>query len=198
MTNGSTTDFLDLPLNTSQQLRIRARVGNGAPAETALATTISTGVWYYLVARFISATNRRLSVYRADGFVEHAQNTTSTTPTGLSSEKHGQLATETNLFNGLIAERWTANADIQADGGQLNEDLLRQLAFRGPFSIPQLSGLLVDYRSFRRGLGSDQDSAGDFSPTRQRLRQEWSNNGALLAQHPPLLNTDTSFQAVMI
>jgi len=94
----------------------------------------------------------------------------------------------TFFLNGLIAEYWLTNTDIQPDGAQLDDNLLRQLAYGGPFSVPHIAKDLIEYRSFRKVIESDQDEApGDEVYWGGAGRQVWTNtNGVRRGPHPPL------------
>lgn len=145
--------------------------------------------WNFVVARYISATNRRLSVLLSTGLTEHVQSVTSITPNAAAnaSSLGGTSASTRTLFlDGLIAEHWITNSDIQADGLALTDNLLRQLAYFGPFSVPRLAKNIVDYRSLRSSLGSDQDNLSDYYSNGGR-RKIWTNiNGVIRGFHPQL------------
>jgi hypothetical protein len=91
-------------------------------------------------------------------------------------------------FDGNVAEFWYTNTDIQPDGAQLDGNLLRQLAYGGPFSVPHIAGDILEYRSFRKVIESDQDEAvGDEVYWGGAGRQVWTNtNGVTRGPHPPL------------
>lgn len=79
---------------------------------------------------------------------------------------------------------WYTNTDIQADGEQLQDSTLRQLAFGGPFSLPHIARDIIAYRSFEDCLDSSQDRPG--SVYHRGARQVWTNtNGVTLGPHPP-------------
>lgn len=83
----------------------------------------------------------------------------------------------------MIAEFWCTNTDIQADGGQLDNTFLSQLAFGGPFSVPHVASAVVEYRSFRvhPSLNDPYETYSDYGG------QTWTNNGAATTgPHPPL------------
>lgn len=148
---------------------------------------VTANAWQYILVRFISATNRRISVLRSDGSTGHAQSTTSKTPTSgnLVAEEIGAISTA-NFFDGIIAEYWKTNTDIQPDGAQLENELLSELAYDGPFSIPHIAKDLIDYRSLHEGLSSDEDEQGEsyFGPLGL---QTWTKvNAPILGAHPPL------------
>lgn len=150
--------------------------------------TVVQDRWHYIIGRFISATNRRIDFLQADGAFFSGQQTTSRVPTGIDTMALAsrEINVPLEFFSGAIAEFFVANIDIQADGAILNERLLRQLAYGGPFSVQHIAKNIVDYRALRSSLGSDQDVADewDFGGTG---KQGWSSvNGVTLGTHPPL------------
>lgn len=150
--------------------------------------TVVANKWFYVVARFINATNARMSVLSLDGISGNCQCVISSTTSGMTTGSIGAscLTTATVFMDGLIAEFWQANNDIQPDGLALSESTLKRLAFMGPFSIPRVADSLVDYRSLRRAIGSEQDQFPDFFGN-IRQKQVWvNNNGVIRGAHPPL------------
>lgn len=169
--------------------RFASRAG-GVNVNADTATAVVTGAWSFLVARGISATNRRLAVLNPNGSVSHAQNTTSSTPSGLDIMTVGagrDSAAATGFLNGTVAELTIWNVDIQSDGGQMNEDMLRQLAYGGPFSLTHVSHAIREYRSLFQ-LGPSAGEVGGEVYTGAGLgTQNWSNVGTTLGGiHPPL------------
>ena len=151
--------------------------------------TVVVNTFYYVIGRGVSATNRWLAVLTPIGTI-HAQNTTSRTPSGLDNMTIGNLkrTSNNNFCDARIAEFWCTATDIQADGAQLDDNLLRQLAYGGPFSVPNVAANLLEYRSFRKVIESDQDEApGDELYWGGAGRQVWTNtNGVTRGPHPPL------------
>lgn len=165
---------------------IAIRAG-GSLATSAIAT-LSPNQWHFLVGRFISSTNRRFSVLFPDGSISHAQNTSSNSPSGIDAMSLGCNASATpfNFMTGSIGEFWITNTDIQDDGTQLNDDLIRQLAYGGPFSVPHIASNVIDYRSLRKHPTSDGDELGEVYDGAFG-RQTWTNTGgATIGPHPPL------------
>jgi hypothetical protein len=153
---------------------------------TATAMTFST--WSYIVARFISATNRRLSIMHSTGLIEHVQATLSLTPTSINVLTLGALNISTGLTGflaGRIGEFWYTDKDIQADGGQLNNDFLRQLAFNGPYALPHVDMTIAEYHALRSALpdqpkGDEIDYEGRFGV------RTWTNTATTVSAHPSL------------
>lgn len=159
---------------------------------------VTLNQWAFCVARFISISNRRLTVLEGNGTITGVQHTAAGS---LLATKYGigarVVSPVVEFFGGRIAEFWMTDTDIQPDGTALNNDTLRQLAHGGPFSMPHVAANLVDYRSLRTALSSDQDNASDYFNGNSG-RQTWTNLGATRAAHPPLAagykqNTPPSF-----
>jgi hypothetical protein len=166
-----------------------AAQAGGTSNTAALATVVVAQTWNFLVARAISATNRKIAALYSTGATEHATSATSRAPAGLDTMTLGALSTSAGIlepWDGRIGEFWLTNTDIQADGAQLLGSTLQQLAYGGPFSIPHIAKDIVEYRSFRKHPVSDGDLAtevfhGKFG------RQTWTNtNGVTIGAHPPL------------
>lgn len=186
----SSTDFLQL----SQSAANAWEIGGATTISLSLvsAGVVTANQWAYVVGRWISATNRRLSVLQFDGSTAFAQDTVSraTVPPGNINigRRHGNGIDI--WFSGLVAEFWVTNSDIQADGAQLQDSTLRQLARDGPFSVPHILKDIVDYRSLRYAMGSDQDIQPDYY-LGNKGRQTWTNiNGVTRGVHPPLSRPD--------
>jgi hypothetical protein len=168
-------------LNNGAGFIIRAVDGAGQAVSGAIGT-ITANSWHYVVARYISATNRRIAVLQPDGLIAHGQNTTSKAPSASNQLGLGCQADSVpdSFFDGAIAEFWMADYDIQADGAQLQDRLVRQLAYGGPFSVPYI----VEYRAMRSGPlveTSNESFQGKFT------RRTWVNtNSVTTGPHPPL------------
>lgn len=128
---------------------------NSGSSTAATITDVAAGTWYYIICRSISVTNRRLAVLNsATGLIEHAQDTGSIS---FSAATTLYLNTVINNAGGgagsfsdqVVAELWYTQTDIQADGLQLSDHLLRQLAYGGPFSVPHVASSVLEYRSLR-------------------------------------------------
>lgn len=158
---------------------------SGGTSGSTNVTTLAATVWSFCLARFISATSRRLSVLDATGRVSHGQNTTSVTPSGPNAVSLGRtpLSTPSFALGGRLAEFWWTDTDVQADGAQTQDALVRQLAFGGPFSVSHVAARLIEYHAMLSHPVSDRVGEvyhGKFG------RQAWVNNGAILAPHCPL------------
>ena len=147
---------------------------------------INANTWNFVVGRFISATNRRVGVLHSTSVISHASGTTSRAPTGANEIRvSGHAASAvTNAMDGRVAEWWYATADVQPDGAQIQDQLLRALAFGGPFSVPAIAKNIVEYRSFRT-----HPTCGDLNEIYfggGSTAAPWTNTGgATIEAHPP-------------
>lgn len=162
---------------------------NDTTDKDATTGTVAANRWFYLVVRYVSSTNRRISVLDPSGTASHAQNTTSCALAGVNRMNIGAFQSNGaagTFFDGHIAEFFVCNADIQLDGAQLQDATLRQLAYLGPFSIPNVAASLLEYRSFYSTQGQDTNNAVEvYCPG--RAPQAWVNNaGVKVGLHPPL------------
>src|SRR5882757_96238 len=187
--DSASTNSFSLEVNTSNQFEIECNGGTSIAIVTT--PTFTSGNWYYLVGRFISATNRRLVVLSFDGAIGSISSVVNTTPTGLINMALGGDArtTAVNWFTGNVAEWWITNTDIQPDGTALSNQTLAKLAYNGPFSVPIVANNLVDYRPLRYELGSEEDSGLDYYQGRLG-RKNWVNtNGVTVGPHTPLITS---------
>ena len=170
---------------TAQDLKFFAYDGVDFPsAEISIAT--QGGSWSFVVMRGISATNRRLAVIKFDGAPAHAQSTTDVTLTAPATHMSIGAAADGTInspFDGLVGEFWYTDKDIQEDGAELDNSLLRQLAYRGPFSVPHIKKDIIEYRSFRTrtiNAYAPETYFGKLGP------QTWTNtNGVTIGPHVP-------------
>lgn len=167
---------------------IGTAAGGAASNANAGVGSLVANTWHYVIGRFISNTNRRISAMLQDGSIVHAQNTTNLTPTITTMVVGARIqgGAYSQHFRGSIAEMWICSADVQADTGQLNDNTLRQLAYGGPFTNSRVMNNLVEYRSFRTMIeGADQIGESWWV-----TQPQWSAAGGggsfITAPHPPL------------
>jgi hypothetical protein len=169
---------------------IASSMANGV--ERTATSTVSgvNGQWVFALARFISDSNRWISILNRAGQSEHIQNTTSNVMSAvLDNICIGARNVTTPVYtSGTIAEVWYTDADIWPDPSSAIDDMIfRQIAFKGPFSIPELSDSIVEYRSLRKSIDSTTDEAGDGNVYSRVGLQTWTQtNSPILSQHPPL------------
>lgn len=182
---GTNSNYLKLGFENHVNFMIAAQAAGSQTITTFGNPAAST--WFFVLARFISATNRRGACLNGNSnLIEHGNNSTSRNPTGLSTMALGRLEqlTPSEPLGGRIAEFWYTNTDVQADGAQINNDLMRQLAYGGPFSVPHVAAAVQEYRSLRSdplGLGAPTEN---YAPG---ARQTWTlTNAPTAAPHPPL------------
>lgn len=185
----SVTEYWAVYKNSSNILVQNVNAGAGY-SEIASTNAIGDNQWTYVLVRIISATNRRFNVLHWNGVIDSVQSTTSRSPASIDRVCLGMsdYSTPDSPMDGSIAEYFMANVDVHRGGGAIPATYLRQIAYGGPFSVPFIERNLVDYRSFRQSLTSDQDNAYDYHLGGQRpVRQVWTNvNGATLGPHVPL------------
>ena len=157
--------------------------GSATSAASTL-STVSSGGWNYMVSRHVGNASRRISLINDNG-ISNGSNTTSITST-LTTINIGMLMSgRENYFDGLIAEWWFATGDLYAVGGNTDSDLLWRLAYLGPFSAEPVASNLIEYRSFRQGIGSNQDVAGEVF--QRGSPRAWVTSGSpRIGEHPPL------------
>lgn len=148
----------------------------------AVAGTAVANSWSFVVARLISATNRRLAVLNPTGATSHAQDTVSNAISGVTTLDIGGGFIGL-YWNGLVARYWMTNTDIQPDAAQLQDGTLRQLAYGGPFSVPHIAGDILEYRSFRKH--PTRDEVGEVYYGSKGM-QTWALTGATTGIDPPL------------
>lgn len=183
---GVTNHYLAFQSNSSL-LRAGAAAGGSVSSATAGTDSVAANQWSFGIARFISATNRRIAALHPAGDVSQASTSTSRNPTGMDSQGIGMVVASTpiNPWDGLIGEFWLTNTDIGNGIGDLDVALVRQLAYGGPFSVPHLANDIVEYRSLRHHPVSDGDNLNEVFHGKDR--QVWTNvAGATTGFHPPL------------
>jgi hypothetical protein len=182
----NTTHFFSLSWTTGAPgvTSINAAAGGATAAGSTSTPQIPTSRWVFMIGRFINATNRRLAFMITGSLnvplINHGSNVTSTSPvvdTGYIGCRGG--STPSLFHNGLVAEYWMTDTDIQPDGLQLSNETVRHLARRGPFSLPHIASRVIDYRSFRTAVSSNEDCAPDYF-VGSKGRQNWVNvNGVI-------------------
>jgi hypothetical protein len=155
---------------------------------TITGATVALNQWHYVLFRAFSAANYWLSVLPNTGAVSRVQSTTSKSPAALDRAAIGcYLSTAGapgNQMNGMIAEFFQTDTDVQGDGLTTDIGLLHQIAYRGPFSLPNIVNDIVDYRSFRSPPSGERHGE---SYAGKKGRQVWTpTNGPTLEAHCPL------------
>jgi hypothetical protein len=182
-TTGS--QYIQVGQNDSNQAELALAAGGAV--DRAVTGTFILNSWNYVVARFYSATSRRIDLLSATGIATSQTDATNRAfPTGATTITVGNYAgSSTTLHHdGLIAEVFYTSSTIQADAAALNVPMLRQLAYGGPFSVPHVASEVSEYRSLRSDpiLNDPRDNY-----IRNSNWQAWTNNnGVTLGPHPPL------------
>lgn len=185
---GTASQIFGLRMNTTENLQITAQA-SGSINNAAVSPTLTAGTWNFCVARFISATNRRLSVLHGNGEIASAQSTVNLSPLSIDTMSIGALNAGPGIsepWDGGLAEYWLTKSDIQPGGGALEDATIRQLAYGGPFSVPHIAKDIIEYRSFRKSLISDSDNSEDVFHG-SLGRQLWTQTGSpTVSSHAPL------------
>lgn len=162
----------------------------GGPTNTAsIAVVPTTGAsnWFFVLLRIIDFNNRRLELLSPTGAASSVGSGTGRTAictTAYIGARGG--STILNYFDGTIGEYWLTSGDVVSNPALMDVADLRQLARAGPWSFPHLAQSVVDYRSFRNGIDSDEDYGLDYF-NGPKGRQNWVNtNGVIRGANPPL------------
>jgi len=177
--------YLSINQTSGNLWQITATAAGSANNATTGAVTANS--WFFIVGRFISATNRRLAVLAPDGSASAVQATTSRTMSSIDTMTLGQRLSSTSNqpFAGRLANFWYTNNDVQPDGAALTDSLLRQLAYGGPFSVPSIANTIIEHRSLRTNPINGESS--DISVGGGAPAQNWANtSGVTIGAHPPL------------
>lgn len=190
---GASSNWFRLQISDSapDEWRFERRDSGGGGQRAVVSPTVFEN-WSFVLCRAIAANNIRVSILDATGTVTHAQNTTTRNPVGLDYLVAGGLfagGADTELFRGDLAELWFADIDVQPDNGVTDANLLRQLAYGGPFSVPHVGTRVVEYKSFKKGssdqLDSEQENSYSLSNRTGVTEQIWSGTVPTSA-HPNL------------
>lgn len=157
----------------------------GVAAQT-FGGTVNINTPYFLLWRFITATNRRLDIWDYNNnAITSIQNTTSKTPVTPTQTGIGADSTGATFFAGNIQEFWLANIDVMKGGGVTDITLLYQLALHGPWSVPIVANAVQQYNPFIQTLGTGGMVQGEnYSRGKPPF---WTNANTVLApQFAPL------------
>lgn len=185
--SGTTTNYLEAALS-SGVLSVGANAGAGVTSANS-ALPVVAGRWDFVLARFISATNRWISHYVDPRVATQVQNVTSRAPTSLDDLSIGGrgASTPANFFDGVIAEFWYLDTALAADPAvAIADHLVRELAHRGPFALPNTIDNIVEWRGLRVSSGSDTDDGYDVYSRVGPQTWQYSATKPITAEHPPL------------
>lgn len=193
----STDNRIRVHINNAEDFGVFSFDGTTSSTATNTAGAITVNAWNYVIFRAIAANNLRLASWRGpNNVIQHTQATTSVTPTNLDVMVIGANIVSTAVQQPAdmeIAEFWYTDTDIQPGGLQLQNPLFHQLAYGGPFSVPNVAAGLVEYRSFRSDiLGTESDEV--YCRTSARV---WTQaNNPSLGEQPPLLYQGVESQLI--
>lgn len=187
--NAATQDRIMVQSNGASGWALFSKAA-GTENNTNLSGTIVAGGWHYYLLRCITITNRRLDILNPNGSVSSIQDTTSRTMTTIARMEIADraMSVQTSPAKGTYAEFWYALDNVLGNTGAMSPAVMRQLAYGGPFSIPQLLPSLMEYRSFRQGA-----FGGGMRHTWSKGRKPWTYQlgtgnvkSVLPGIHPPL------------
>jgi hypothetical protein len=148
-------------------------------------SALAVDKWYYILARAAGA-NARLSVLKPDGsIVSGSAGSAWTNLAGTTYLSIGSAQLMGGTMDAAVAELWYANSDVQPDGLTAQESLVRQLAYGGPFSVPNLAPTIREYRSFRVGGISSKDRFEEVY-FRDKRNEYTCSATEKITDHPPL------------
>lgn len=158
------------------------------------------GRWFFWVWRYIATNNKRLSIFGEAGDITHlaSTNTTAVVATNLNLGVTNAGSVGTDFWWGGMAEIGLTNTDIMPGGGVMDNTLLRQLAYYGPFSIGHIAASIGMYMPLnsQTGLGIETPAEGSWG---SRGRMTWTApNGYELGPHPPMLGNYSRKQMARI
>lgn len=185
--SGSTTQYWLIGKDTSDRINFQT-AGSAGTLFLAGAVVYPVNTWVFVIARLISATNRRVDVLAIDGGIEHLQQTSNQVFTGLNTQTIGALTRSSgtvSFWPGLIAEIWGYGGDVQPGGAAMDDNLLRQFAFHGPLSVPSLLPALSFYDSMRSAHPARRSPVEDYA---LGAPLPWASTGVIVPgrDHPPL------------
>ena len=144
--------------------------------------------WHYILVRYIAAANTRLSILYPTGVIEHIQNANSYSLAAVTQTVLGAFVdtgSYSDHYSGKIAEFFIANADVQGDGAATQDALVRDLAYQGPFAVPNFAPSIIEYLPFRAAIDTSRDNGEMYFGAKGR--NTWTNtNAADLKEQPPL------------
>lgn len=191
----TSTNYFEIRMNASEALFQVTASSAVAEEVTGLGFTLIPNQWTFVVARWISATNRRISILHQNGRADVGSGTTSLNPTGIDlmmigavSTSQGRDAVSSTAWDGRIAEFWMTNSDAYPNSEEnVNRSFMVALRNRGPFAFPHIANNIVEYRSFRKHPTHENDNPDEvYYISSQAIR--WTNvNNVRVAPHPPLV-----------
>ena len=193
---GTSTDYFEIRMSATEVLQMAT---SSSLVAQELLSPLGASVpdkWQFILARFISPTNRNMSVLAHTGNFGTTVGVTNLNPSGLSLMTIGAISTAAGLrdanvtvpWDGSIAEFWMTNSDAYpSHGGSVNKNFMVSLKERGPFAFPNIGNNIVEYRSFRKYPTHEANDPNEvYYISSQAIR--WANvNGVGIAPHAPLV-----------
>lgn len=141
--------------------------------------------WAFMIGRFMTATDRRLDVLQ-EGTIFSIQGTASRVPSGLNRLEMGAtgVAALTSPNMGSLAEFWYMQSGIPGVSGAIPAQLLYQLAYKGPFSVPSVGSKVIEYQSLLKGPFFSEENF--FRGPRPNWTYSLATGALTSGIHPPL------------
>lgn len=155
-----------------------------------LGTSVAAGAWAFFIVRVASSGLLDAGVIQT-GQLFQGNDFTHTNSGSWTDMQIGGYATGAS---GSVAEYWytnTAPAYLGGSAGSSNMDpqIIRQLAYYGPFSMEQLIPDIVEYHSFRNGMAHQAEGPQDLYFGNTFGRRSYTLTGTVLSDGlaPPVL-----------
>jgi hypothetical protein len=154
--------------------------------------TIAANRWYYIIARWVTATSGKASILDEFGAIQSASSAAGAAITatswvigGNASGTGGDPGTASS-WDGDIQDFWITNTDVQPGGAALDAWLLRYVSQRGPFAVPSIAPYVIDYQALRSPVSALSEAQRD-SFISKFGRPVWMpyNGGPTLGQPAP-------------
>lgn len=199
MTDGSATptNQFGLELSTIGSSSLWSIIAQSSSAGPTAFSAIGSGsyrptvnVWGFVLGIFISAASTAIFTLNEQGAPAGGGGSASISPSGLTGEYLAALgaSTPSTFANVQIAEFWKASVNPAASMTSVSNSpamhVVRELAFKGPFSVPHVAEALTDYRAFDKPPGGYDIGDAYLAGARQ---SNWQAVGSpTLARHPSL------------
>lgn len=163
-----------------------ANWGIGASAAGSVTTqfggSVNPGTPYFILGRFISATNRRMDIWDYNNnTITSIQDTVSKTPGTMTGTGIGNDSNGGTLFAGSISEFWLANIDVQPGGAVTDSAFLWYLAMNGgPWAVPRIAASIQQYKPLLQNFTAGPENYSRGVPP------IWTNVGVTLGAPIPL------------
>ena len=188
---GATNQYYRLFISSVDAWSFTVQAGAGTDVASVSDSSAFINQWTFVLVQAAADDDLVINLVRYDGnIIGSDASTTAGPPTGVDSMQIGALLTSSgasSLFTGRVAEYWIANVDFGVISDTERDAFMYQLAWGGPFSIPQVANNIVEYRSLRKYPTSLGDDLTEVYWGGGKGIQTWAAVGSpTIAAHPPL------------